>query len=81
MSKKIERTMRRMLNNKRQLNNRDAVRIRDLILADGYFSRGEKKLVRQAIEKDLLEWHAFQVFHDLLNKEQMPQEQVGQWNG
>ncbi|MBX9693584.1 MAG: hypothetical protein K2Z81_14440 [Cyanobacteria bacterium] len=66
-AKRIERTMRRMLNNKRQLNNRDAMRIRELILEDGYISKSEKKLVWQAMENDLLECPAIEIFHDLLN--------------
>lgn len=62
----IEQTMRRMLNTKERLNRNDAVRLKKLILADGYLSRGEKKLMTQAIENNLLDDQAFEIFLDLL---------------
>jgi hypothetical protein len=62
---KIERTLRRMLNSKERLTKADAKRLRELILEDGYFSKTERKVVRNAIENDLLDDPAFEVFLDL----------------
>jgi len=62
---KIERTLRRMLNSKERLSKADAKRLRELILEDGYFSKTERKVVRNAIENDLLDDPAFEVFLDL----------------
>ncbi|MBZ0188517.1 MAG: hypothetical protein K8F91_19875 [Candidatus Obscuribacterales bacterium] len=62
----IERTFRRMLHKNGRLNKNDARELRKMILADGYFSKSEKKLVNQAIESDLLDEPAFEIFLDLL---------------
>ncbi|MDX2105875.1 MAG: hypothetical protein SFY67_05680 [Candidatus Melainabacteria bacterium] len=62
---KIERTLRRMLNSNERLTKADAKRLRELILEDGYFSKTERKVVRNAIENDLLDDPAFEVFLDL----------------
>lgn len=69
----IERTLRRMLNSKERLNKTDANRLRELILEDGYFSRTEEKIVRHAIENDLLDDQAFDVFLDLYLHNQLGQ--------
>ena len=61
----IERTVRRMLNRKARLSKADAKRLRELILEDGYFSKTERKVVRNALENDLLDDPAFEVFLDL----------------
>ncbi|MDZ4833315.1 MAG: hypothetical protein SGJ27_05895 [Candidatus Melainabacteria bacterium] len=61
----IERTLRRMLNSKERLSKNDAKRLRELILKDGYFSKTERKIVRNAIENNLLDDPAFEVFLDL----------------
>lgn len=61
----IERTLRRMLNRKERLSKADAKLLRELILEDGYFSKTERKVVRNAIENDLLDDPAFEVFLDL----------------
>lgn len=68
---KIERTLRRMLNSKERLSKTDAKRLRDLILEDGYFSKSERKVVRNAIENDLLDDPAFEVFLDLYLHDQL----------
>lgn len=62
----VERMVRRMLHNKERLSKNDAVRLKKLILADGYLSRSERKVVRTAIENDRLEDPAFEIFLDLL---------------
>ncbi|MBX3073293.1 hypothetical protein KF707_20900 [Candidatus Obscuribacterales bacterium] len=73
---KIERTLRRMLSRKERLSKADAKRLRDLILEDGYFSRSERKVVRNAIENDLLDDPAFEVFLDLyLNDQLRPKDE------
>ncbi len=54
-----------MLNTKERLTKADAKRLRELILEDGYFSKTEGKVVRNAIENDLLDHPAFEVFLDL----------------
>ena len=71
---KIERTLRRMLNSKRRLSKTDAKRLRELILEDGYFSKTERKVVRNAIENDLLDDPAFAVFLDLYLHNQLGQK-------
>lgn len=65
-AKTIERTLRRMLNRKERLTKQDAVRLKELILKDGYLSRSEKKILQYAIENDLLEDRAFEIFLDLI---------------
>jgi hypothetical protein len=67
-AKQIERSLRRMLNSKERLTKADADRLKDLILADGYLSRSERKVVRHAMENDLLDEPAFEIFLDLLLK-------------
>ena len=69
----IERTLRRMLNNKERLSKNDAKRLRELILADSYFSKTERKVVRHAIENDQLDEPAFEVFLDLYLQNQLEQ--------
>lgn len=65
-ARNIEQALRRMLNNKERLNKKDAERLKELILADGYLSRSERKIVRNAIDHDLLDDPAFEIFLDLL---------------
>lgn len=67
-TKTIERTLRRMLNSKERLNKADAIQLRKLILDDGYLSKSEKKIVQYAIDNDLLEDTAFEIFLELLLK-------------
>ncbi|MBP9089643.1 hypothetical protein KBI23_01350 [bacterium] len=62
----IERTFRRMLHKNGRLNKNDASELRKMILADGYFSKSERKLVSQSIENDLLDDPASEIFLDLL---------------
>lgn len=66
MAKTIERTLRRMLNKKERLSKADAVRLKGLILDDGYLSRSEIKIMQRAIDNDLLDEAAFEVFVELL---------------
>lgn len=76
--KTIERTMRRMLSRKERLNMGDAVRIKELMLADGIISKSEKKMCQYAIENDLLDERAFEVFLDLLlsKREEQPEDLI-----
>lgn len=65
-AKTIERTLRRMLNTKERLNKVDAIQLRSLILEDGFLSKSEKKVLHNAIEDDLLDDEAIEIFLDLL---------------
>jgi hypothetical protein len=65
-STNIVHTLRRMLHRKEQLNKKDAVRLRELLLADGYLSRSERKLIRNAIHNNLLDDVACQIISELL---------------
>lgn len=65
-AKTIERMLRRMLTRRERLTGRDAVRLKDLILEDGYLSRSERKILHYAIENGLLEDEAFEIFLDLI---------------
>jgi len=65
-AKQIEQTLRRMLHSKERLGKADADRLRELILEDGYLSKSERKIVQHAIDNDLLEEPAFEIFLDLL---------------
>lgn len=65
-AKTIERTLRRMLSTKERLSKHDAIRLRKLILEDGYLSKSEKKIIRRALENDLLTEEAFEIFLQLL---------------
>lgn len=70
-AKTIEHTLRRMLNAKERLSKKDAIQIRELILEDNYLSRGEKKIVHEAIENDLLSDEAFEILIDLVLERSM----------
>ena len=65
-AKNIERTLRRMLSTKERLNKRNALQLKDLMLEDGFLSRSERKVVKFAIDNDLLDDSAFEVFLELL---------------
>jgi hypothetical protein len=65
-AKRLEQTLRRMLNRKERLSKADAIRIKDLILDDGYMSRSEIKVVQRAIDNNLLDDAAFEIFLELL---------------
>lgn len=66
----VKRTLRRMLSTKERLSKANALRLRELILADGYLSRSERKVVQFAMENDLLEDAAFEIFLELLLDQQ-----------
>lgn len=70
----LERTLRRMLSTKDRLSKNDAIRLRTLILEDGYLSKSEKKIVQRALENDLLTETAFEVFLDLLLDKDNPEK-------
>jgi hypothetical protein len=63
---RIERTLRRALNKKDRLNKADALRLKQMVLADGYLSRSERNIMVQAVEHDLLDEDAFDIFVDVL---------------
>jgi hypothetical protein len=62
----IERKLRRMLNAKERLTRSDALRLKEAILADDYLSRSERKIIVHAMENDLLDDGACEVFIELL---------------
>lgn len=62
----IERTLRRMLSTKERLSKGDALRLKEMILADGYLSKSERKIMVRAIENDLLDDSAFEIFLEML---------------
>jgi hypothetical protein len=62
----IERELRRALNRKERLSKADALRLREMVLEDGYLSRGERKVMVQAIENNLLDDDAFEIFVQVL---------------
>jgi len=67
MSAKIfERTVKRLLGRRQQLDKADAARLRELVLADGYVSRSERKVIVQIMRKDRVNDEAFDLFVDLL---------------
>jgi hypothetical protein len=66
----IEHTLRRMLHDKEQLNRKDATKLKEMMLADGYLSRGERKVIRNAMEKHLLDDTASEIIGDLLVRDQ-----------
>lgn len=65
-AKRVEKTLRRMLTQKERLSKADAIRLKELILQDGYFSKSERKVILHAIENDLLQDSAFEVFLELI---------------
>lgn len=65
-AKRLERTLRRMLLRCERLNESNALQLKELILKDGYISKSEQKLMEYAIEHDLLDDAAFEVFLDLV---------------
>jgi hypothetical protein len=62
----VERALRRALNRKERLNKADALRLKQMVLADGYLSRSERKVMLQTVEHDLLDEDAFEIFLDVL---------------
>jgi hypothetical protein len=62
----VERTLRRALNKKERLNKADATRLKHMVLSDGYLSRGERRVMVQAMEDDLLNDDAFEIFLEVL---------------
>ncbi|MGE0264749.1 MAG: hypothetical protein AB7V06_18885 [Candidatus Obscuribacterales bacterium] len=73
---KIEQTLRRMLNNKPRLSKRDAVMLKELILADNYISRSEAKVILNAIRQGKLDQQAEPIFQDLLAKSRTQSESM-----
>lgn len=65
-AKRLEQTLRRMLSRKERLSRADAMRLKELILDDGYLSRSEIKVVQRAIDNNLLDEAAFEIFLELL---------------
>lgn len=65
-TKTLERTLRRMLSRKERLSKADAIRLKELILNDGYLSRSEIKIVQRAMDNNLLDEAAFEIFLELL---------------
>lgn len=65
-AKRVERTLRRMLSNKERLSKANALRLKELIFEDGFMSKSERKVVHYAIENNLLEDPAFEIFLGLL---------------
>lgn len=66
----IERTLRRMLSTKDRISKSDALRLKELILEDGYLSRSEKKIIQKAFENDLLTEEAFEILLEVMLGEQ-----------
>lgn len=62
----IQRTLRRMLSNKERLSKSDAIKLKKLILSDGYVSRSEKKIVQETFDNDRLTDAALEAFIELL---------------
>lgn len=67
----IQNALRRMLRDKRQLTRNDAMRIRSLVLADGYVSRGDRKLVYAALDSERLDDSAYEILSQLLRSENL----------
>ena len=65
---RIEQTLRRMLHSKDKLNKEDARRLKALILADGYISRSERKVIENAIRHGKLDQDAHADFLELLER-------------
>jgi hypothetical protein len=65
----IQQTMRRMMQKKEQLDRNDALRLRELILADGYVSRGERKVLHEALHSRRLDDSAWEILTALLHGE------------
>jgi hypothetical protein len=63
---KLEQTVRRAMRKRHGVNKVDAAHIKEMVLADGYVSRGERKVIARLMENGLLDDDALDVFIDLL---------------
>jgi hypothetical protein len=68
---KLEQKVRRALNKKERLNKLDARHVKEMVLADGYVSRTERRVMTRAVEQRLLDDDAFAVIDQLLSKPQI----------
>lgn len=65
----IQRTLKGMLRKRERLSKQQALQLREMILADGFVSKSERKILHHAMEDDLFDQDSYEIIQALCNQE------------